>query len=141
MIKKLQSLLLFGMIISLFSCKKDSPLTYPIEGLWIGTYTVDQNSEQQPLFYSFSIKPDGTVLAESKGSDGISYYSSGIWTLTGNKFDCTITTINLNPKPITQSASLTYDNSGKLTNGTWKDIDNPYNSGYTGKFSVINRVN
>jgi hypothetical protein len=44
----------------LSSCKKEiiHPVhTYPIEGLWIGTYSADLVPEQGDLFYSFVIYP------------------------------------------------------------------------------------
>lgn len=135
-------LTLLAFVFALVSCKKDHPVIYPVEGLWIGTYTVDQNPNQSPLFYSFSVKPDGTILTESKGGDGVSYYSEGTWTLTGDQFAFTIKTINVEPSPIKQSGKLTFHNSGKMTNGTWEDIENPYTkTGNKGKFSTMNRVN
>ena len=136
------TLLIACLMLSFASCKKDKPIKYPIEGLWIGTYTVDRYPDQKPLFYSFSVKPGGTILTESKGSDGISYYSEGTWALTGNKFSFNITTITFKPLPIKQSGMLTFEDSGKMTDGTWQDTDNPYiKPGNSGKFSTMNRVN
>lgn len=48
------------------SCKKadaQTTTTYPIEGLWIGTYSVDQIEYQGQgnLFYSFIIYPGAIV--------------------------------------------------------------------------------
>lgn len=135
-------LALAAFVFAVASCKKDPPVKYPVEGLWIGTYTVDRSPNQAPLFYSFSVKPDGTILTESKGGDGVSYYSEGTWTLTGDQFSFAITTINVEPLPIKQSGKLTFHNSGKMTEGTWEDVENPYTKpGNTGKFSTMNRVN
>lgn len=118
--------------------------TYPIEGLWIGTYSVDAMPAQGQLFYSFAIYPDGTLLTKSKGGDGKFYYSSGTWTLSsGNVFNGTITTFDTynSASRITQTVTANYSNTGKLTDGTWKDTFNPHGAGLTGKFSTFQRIN
>ncbi len=123
------------------SCKKDSaPQTYPIQGLWTGTYTVDNLPAQGSLFYSFIIYPDGTLLSRSKGGDGNYYYTTGTWNLVGNAFTGTITAF-FSPgsnATITQSVAATYSNSGTLTNGTWMLTSGGTQSG---KFSTLLRVN
>src|SRR5688572_16522602 len=50
---------------------------YPIEGLWIGTYSVDGLAGQGDLFYSMTIYSDGRILTKSKGGDGKDHFSSG----------------------------------------------------------------
>ncbi len=131
------------------SCKKDTPMdppaqTYPIEGLWIGTYSVDQIPEQGGLFYSFIIYPGGVLLTKGKGGDGNDHYSTGTWTLTSsNIFSGTITTFPSDAAglTVTQNITATYSNTGELTNGIWHDADNPYGSPLSGKFSTMQRVN
>lgn len=118
--------------------------TYPIEGLWLGTYSVDGMPAQGQLFYSFAIYPDGTLLTKSKGGDGKFYYSSGTWTLSGGKvFNGTITTFETfnSALKVTQTVTATFSNSGKLTDGTWKDTNNPHGPGLAGKFSTFQRIN
>jgi hypothetical protein len=142
--KLLSLLLLTSVSIFNFSCTKDNDPadpTYQIAGLWIGTYTVTQLPQLQPLYYSFTIKPDGKVLAESVGADGMSYYSKGTWTLNGNLFTATYTSINYSGAQVTQSATLTYHNSGTLTQGTWTDVVNPNGGSFSGAFSAMARVN
>ena len=139
----------FAMTLALFqmsSCKKadaETTKTYPIEGLWIGTYSVGTIPEQGNLFYSFIIYPGGVLLTKGKGGDGRDYYSTGTWTLTNsNTFLGTISTFYPNTgQPVIQSITATYSNTGKLTNGIWNDTDNPYGSPLAGKFSTMQRVN
>ena len=125
-----------------FSCTKENADTtkpHHLPGLWIGTYTTDQFPQQAPLYYSFIIKPDGTLLTEGKVSNGTTYYSSGAWTLNGDTLRCTYTTINFPNVKVTQSAKFFYNASaGTLTSGTWRDELN--GSNYTGKFQNMVEV-
>ena len=102
--------------------------TYPIQGLWIGTYSVDQLPSQAPQYFSYVIKPDGTIICESVGASQ-KYYSAGTWTITGTAFTSTYTSFSYpsGQGPATQTASATYDNSGKLTTGIWRN--SPISSG------------
>jgi hypothetical protein len=139
---KLLSLLLIYAVVLNFSCSKDKDNpTYQVAGLWIGTYTVTQLPQQQPLYYNFSVKPDGKILTEGVGADGKTYYAKGTWTLTGNIFTATYTSINYNGSQVTQSATLTYDKSGNMTNGTWTDVINPNGGSLSGAFNTMARVN
>jgi hypothetical protein len=129
-------------------CKKDCPAptttTYPIQGLWIGTFSVDAIPGQGSLFYSFVVYPDGTLLTKGKGGDGKFYYSSGTWTLSSsNVFSGTITSF-VTPNsgsPVTQSITATYANSGTLVDGVWNDTNNPNGTPLKGKFSTMQRIN
>ncbi|MEX6686097.1 hypothetical protein QTN47_01245 [Danxiaibacter flavus] len=121
---RLCSLLLLSFLtISFYSCKKDTDKPYPttIEGLWIGTYTVNELT-QDPQFYSFSIKPGGDILVEGKGGDDVTYYSAGTWKLSNDTLKAEIHSINVNVK-VTQSLTAIFDPMNrKLKNGVWKDI-------------------
>jgi hypothetical protein len=139
---KLLSLVLVCAAVLNFSCSKDNDdPTYQVAGLWIGTYTVTQLPQQQPLYYSFSIKPDGKILTEGVGANGATYYSKGTWILNGNVFTATYTSINYSGSQVTQSATLTYDNAGTMTNGTWTDVVNPNGGSLSGTFNTMSRVN
>jgi hypothetical protein len=136
-------LLLTGIICFVFfSCKKDEDeqsINHNVKGLWVGTYTVDQLPTQPALFYSFVIKPDGTLITEGKGANGVSYYAVGTWNVTGDSLKCTYTSLNAPPPQVTQSAKFHFNNSnGKLSSGTWKDGAN--GSNYTGTFPVMEKV-
>lgn len=140
------SIFLVAVLLFQTSCKKDEvtntggttdcpTATYPVTGLWTGTYSVDNNSTPA-RFYSFSIYPDGTVLTKGLLADSEFSYSSGTWTLNGNAFSATITNF-LSPS-ITQKVTATFSNTGTLTNATWQDTVNPYGL-LTGTFSNVVR--
>jgi hypothetical protein len=137
----MKSNILLCCLLALFTvaCKKenDPPAkTYELTGLWMGTYTTDQFSQNPPYNFSFIIKPGGDLLTESKVASGATYYSKGTWTLTGDTVRCTYTSINFPNVNVTQSAKLVYNKTnGTLTNGTWKDEQN--GSNYTGKFQNL----
>jgi hypothetical protein len=130
----------------LISCKKDaeSPKTeptYPITGVWIGTYSQDQSPTQSSYSYSYSIFPDGSILTKGAADDGKTHYASGSWTLTSDSlFSANITTINVYETPITQSISAIFSSKGTLTNGVWANTVPINGITYSGKFS-LQRVN
>jgi hypothetical protein len=114
-----------------------SSTTYPISGLWIGTYTAVL-SDNGPLFYSFVIYPDGTIVTKGEMHLGVYAYSTGTWTLTGDTFTAVITTME---RPFfTQQITGTFSNTGVITDATWEDIESefPFNSG---EFSTMERIN
>ena len=134
--------------INLSSCTKDNAVptttpTYPIEGLWIGTYNSDQVPSQGDLYYSFIVKPDGSILTEGLGGDGNMYYARGTWTLTSDTvFAATIVTfVTPGPYPVTQSIKASFSKEGKLNNGTWEDTNNPNGPAKNGKFPIMARIN
>ena len=144
--KSLKSIALFSMLFIaltiIISCKKDCPVATTsniVPGLWIGTYTVDQVPGQGALYYSFIFKPDSKVLTESKGGDGVTYYTQGTWSLNGSDLTCTYTSINFPSANITQSAKFTFTaSSDSLSAGTWKDVSG--GGTYTGKFQVMKKI-
>jgi len=140
--------LLFGSLITLvffFSyCSKSSstpapaPNLYPIVGLWIGTSQIDGQPSLKPAFYSFDLRKDSSILVQGQsGIDGITYYASGKWSLSGTTFSANVTILNLGSAGVVQTIAATYDSTaGSLKSGTWQN-----NSGaVTGTFSLL-RVN
>ena len=134
----------------LSSCTKQAgPVTavttYPVEGVWLGTFSVNGSTDQKSYFYSFVIYPDGTMSTKSTGADGKAYYSAGTWAWqlsSNNIFVGTVTTMNSGGLPITQRITATWSKTGVMTDGTYVDTINPYaNPGFTGKFSTMQRVN
>ena len=130
----------------LASCTKDdddSPApdpTYPVEGLWVGTYKVNELPAVGPLPYSFAFSPDHTVVTAGKGDDGKIYYAAGSWTMSDSVITATYTTLNYGAYQVKQSSTLTYHNDGTITNGTWTDVENP--AGHlSGTFQNLKRVN
>ena len=144
---KIKSILAVFLVAALAasSCKKDptsstpATPTYPVQGLWTGTYTVDNNpSETGSYFFSYAVYPDGSILVKTLGADGNTYYSTGNWTLSNaNEFSATFTTMNFNGAQVTQTITANFSDTGKMTSGIWNDLKN---GGQTGKFSV-DRIN
>jgi hypothetical protein len=113
------------------SCEKECPkptTTYPIQGLWEGTYTVGAGNPVPAgtsFYFSLSIYPGGKASYKSKGyyngsSDYITF-ADGTWTLNGTAFAFNVTTINYalgNPQQL-QTGTATYSSvDGTLTNGS-----------------------
>ncbi len=128
----------------LTSCTKEVTKTvtvtvtpnYPIQGLWIGKYTLGTSSD----YYSFNIKQDGTILVETK-FQGQQQLATGSWTLTGKQFITNYSIIytgNLQGIGTVQQADATWDSTANTLIGTWKNTL-PSN-GVTGTLS-LNRVN
>jgi len=107
-------------------CQKDSDgkegSSSPIEGLWVGLYTVDGQLGQR--YYSFVIKPDGTIINDTK-VENQQHLNIGSWTLTGDSFECTATCVYGLPERmgVTETHTATFDKAnGTLINGIWKTV-------------------
>jgi hypothetical protein len=127
-------LIIFSIAIVLFqlSCKKEAKAqtnTPSIQGLWIGTYTVSGQPQSGEQYFSLIIKPDGTMIADTKGQN-TQHLAPGIWTLAGNQLTCTYTCVYGLPVNVgvTETATATWDKTGKLT-GTWVDVPNTQGTG------------
>lgn len=126
--KKLLFVILISSLLFASCSKKDKPvINYPITGLWIGTYTLDDDS-QPPLYYAFN----STIIIQGQGGDGVTYYQYGTWSLSGASFSAsTITTEGFNGSNngVKETETATFDTKkGKLTFGIWQTIY------HTGKF-------
>jgi hypothetical protein len=122
------------------ACKKETVVTpdptYPVTGLWIGTYT--GNGITTPRFYSLTVFPDGTILTKGDISTGYAY-AKGTWTLSGNTFTASITTFTT--PSVVQTITGTFSNTGTLTNATWNDTTNPFGPLGSGDFQNLLRNN
>lgn len=141
---KINIFLLTALCLLLFcGCNSDNKIVetikYPIEGLWIGTQTCDNDhKESSDNFYSMVVYEDGSILTKGKGSDGNTYYATGSWSLSSNNlFTATITTLIFRGPPVTQAFTFTYSDSGVLTNGRWKDT---LNGTQLGHFSTMRHI-
>ena len=134
-------LLLGTLVFYSSSCKKtDVSPNNPIQGLWIGTYTVsatDPTYVGQSFFFSFSIYPDGTLTYKGK-TPGNDVYAYGTWTLTGTAFTFKVTTLNYDGGyQHIQSGTATYNSTnGTLSDGAFVDSVTGGKSTWT-----MNRVN
>src|SRR5215831_3076776 len=127
----------FLIIFSITACKKEStePTKYPITGLWEGSYSY---LSQPPLYFSFTIYPNGSMSYKSKGINDYTFYANGTWTVNGDTFSYTVQTTNtpnVATQP-TQTGTAIYSNTGTLTNGVNTDLT----TGLSGTFS-LKRVN
>lgn len=114
------------LIVTLTSCEKDDPpvnVSYPIEGLWVGTFTTVSGFVEPPgtdFYFALSIYPNGTMSYKT-GTNVNAYfvYAEGTWNLSGSTFTCTAETINSQtPSEVDVSGTATYDPAnGTLTNG------------------------
>lgn len=136
-------LIVFSLSIILFqiSCKKGAladptPVT-SIHGLWVGSYTVDDQPGWGEQYFSLIIKPDGTMITDSKGA-GQQHLAPGTWTLKSDTLKCSFTCVygistNIGIKEVTVAV---LDKDGKLR-GTWKNAAAPIDSGKI----VLSKVN
>ena len=105
-----------------------------IYGLWIGTYniTIGPAAGVTNLYYSYELHKDNTIQMTGEGADGMTYYGSGTWSLSGTAFTAHIITTNLSQNGVPQTVSGTYDSvtnhlSGILSND---DIRYPFQANY-----------
>lgn len=109
-------------------CNKDSDnpdtSSNSIEGLWIGSYAVDGFPNAGLRYFSFIIKPDGTVINDTK-AENQQHLSTGTWALNGDSFTCTATCVYGLPINIgvVETHTATFDKAnGTITNGVWKNV-------------------
>jgi len=136
------------LLFQLTSCKKAigqtnhdcPPAIYPVEGLYIGTYSVSSKPELGNLYYSFVIFPDGSLLTTGVTEFGDTTYQKGSWTLSSDStFTGNIATFTT--PSVIQNITGKFSKDGKISDATWHDTYNPYGSGLSGDFSVMQRVN
>ena len=115
-------------VFQITGCDKDESVPQPtnssIEGLWIGTYTVDGQPGVGSQYYSLVIKPDGTIINDTKGSN-VQHLNIGTWSLRGDSLLATTTCVyglqsNLN---VVEKHTAVFDkNTGSIKNGVWKNV-------------------
>ena len=116
--------------------------TYPITGLWVGSFTIDSIYNIPGVFdYSFAIYPDGTFVTRSKQSSG-TYFGSGTWSLSSDSI-FTATSVSfptsIDPTPVTQVFQAKFSNTGVL-NGANRDSINVNGIPLSYKFNLT-RIN
>lgn len=125
---------------TVYSIVRDTIVSTPsnaIVGLWIGSQNPNDGSTTVPLYYSFEIKSDNTLLVQGQGADGNTYYSVGTWALAGTAFTATINVTNFSQSGVKQTITATYNStSGKLASGTVQTVGVNYTASFT-----LDRVN
>ena len=100
------------------SCSKTN--TSPtIEGFWVGTYQV--TGSPATYYYSFDLRPDGTLLHKGTGADGNSYYGQGRYTVNGSTFNYSDTTLNLSQAGAVETGTGTYTAAAGTITGNWQN--------------------
>ena len=107
-------------------------------GLWIGAYKVDGEPRFGEQYFSFIIKPDGTMINDTKW-EGQQHISVGSWTLNGNLLSCTATCISGLPSNlgIKEKHEAKIDKSTGILSGTWKNAP-PLNGSGTFTLTKVN---
>ena len=109
----------------------------PIAGLWIGTLTANNEPLAGALYYGAAIRADGSILTQSQGADGNTYYNEGTWTLSGTTFSATITCTTVPHQGVVENITAIYDKeNGTLASGAWETVG----AIATGTFS-LSRIN
>ncbi|MES2849293.1 MAG: hypothetical protein V4685_09560 [Bacteroidota bacterium] len=122
----------------LSGCKKEDPatpppaVTYSIHGLWTGTYTVDGMSGLGQQELNLVIKPDGTMINDSKAG-GRQHIALGTWTLVGDTaFESNATCIYGFPVSIgaeQKHTAIFNETTGNLTMGIYVNTGGTPGSG------------
>jgi len=136
--RTLAILFLSASTILLSSAKEFRPAvtTFSMQGLWIGTYSVNGQPELGERYFSFDIKADGTIIMEGM-AENVTSMATGTWTMNGKDFSASyIVTRGLKSHiGMKQKVWATFDNSGKLT-GLWSNV----NTSTEGTFTLY-RIN
>jgi len=94
-----------------------------IHGLWEGTYLYQ---DQPPLYFSFTIYPDGTISYKSKGIGNNTFNAYGTWQLRGNEFKYKVQVVDapyVTVQPVQEGSALYDASTGTLTEGVNVDVD------------------
>ncbi len=102
-----------------------------IQGLWLGSYTVDGIYTIAKQTCNLILKPDGTLIYESDGA-GTNHLTTGKWTLQDDILTCKCTCVYGLESNIGAEQIYTFrinQKTGELTEGVWKDISPRSGSG------------
>lgn len=96
---------------------------HTVEGIWTGHFTVDILPQLGNQYYSLILKPDGTVINETKWT-GQTHINTGTWTMKGDTHVCNTICIygydaNIGVREV--HTALFNKRSGTLTKGEWRN--------------------
>lgn len=112
--------------VTLFTaCKKDDPITYPIEGLWVGKY--GSGATTPTSGFSMVVESGGKITVADGDNITTSSKAAGTWTLTGNVFKATYTYST--PGGSTFTIQANWSSDGKMTSGTYGSGSSPTGGG------------
>lgn len=132
-------LLIGGLATGFAGCTKeedDDPveIQHTIQGLWVGSYTVNGQPGLGQQYFSLVFKPDGGIIYEGKAGNQ-QHLNVGTYTLTGGNFVATTTCVYGLAQNIGVQQEITgeFDKAtGTIRNGQWRSI----NPAGTGNFIV-----
>jgi hypothetical protein len=101
------------------SCTKSTETPTTIVGFWVGTYQV--TGSPTTYYYSFDLRPDGTLLHKGTGADGNTYYGQGTYTVNGATFNYSDTTLNLSQTGAVEVGTGTYTAAAGTITGNWQN--------------------
>jgi hypothetical protein len=107
----------------------------PIVGLWAGSFYIDANPGFGNFYYAISIFQDNTLVVRSGGPNGVTWTSTGVWTLAA---DSTLSADTQSTDPtengITEHITAKYSAAGTGTlNGQYQYTNS---TGETGTFAL-----
>jgi hypothetical protein len=110
-----------------------------LHGSWIGTYTILSSPGNVNKYFSVNIKPDGTVIVDTKFNND-QLIAIGTWSLSGSNLTLNYAYVYSSGTyiPTTQTATAIWDVTGKLTGGLFYNVSP--NNGGNGTF-ILNRIN
>ncbi|MCD2423782.1 hypothetical protein LQ567_13485 [Niabella pedocola] len=115
------------------SCRKETvyikdrvvvlPPAHTVDGIWMGSYTVDVLPQLGQQYYSLILKPDGTAINETKWT-GQTHINSGTWQMKGDTLICNTICIygyeaNIGVKEV--HTAIFNKRNGTLTKGEWRN--------------------
>jgi hypothetical protein len=101
------------------SCSKTNT-SNTIVGFWVGTYQVA--GSPKTYYYSFDLRPDGTLLHKGTGADGNNYYGQGSYTVNGTTLNYSDTTLNLSQAGSVEIGTGTFNAAAGTITGNWQNI-------------------
>lgn len=103
-------------------CTLNFKLSKSIHGLWVGSYAVDGQPNLGNQYLSLIIKPDGTMINDSKAG-GVEHLAIGTWILIGDSAFSSKATAVFGEESnigITQTHKAKFNKkTGILTIGKW----------------------
>ncbi len=104
-----------------------------IFGLWIGTYDITKGPQtgMSGFYYSYELHTDSSIQMTSTGSDGLTYYGNGTWSLHNTSFSAHILTTNLSNNGIWETVQAAYDSvNSKLSGIATQDLYSNYQANF-----------
>ncbi|WP_300604124.1 hypothetical protein [Niabella sp.] len=126
--------LVITMILTATGCQKETvyikdrlvvlPPAHTIDGIWMGTYSVNSMPEMGKQCYSLILKPDGTVINETKWK-GQTHMNTGTWEMKGDTLVCNTICIygykdNIGVREV--HTAIFSKKNGTLTKAEWRNL-------------------